>query len=206
MLSPTAWAEEHCFSPSMEVYMMFSRWANSVNRVLGFSPAHGRARRRTIPKRTQLAIEAREDHCLLSSPGSTFATGPLVEVSNPDLLANGRRPATTSRPSGVCPTARLAPRRVASSAAAALRNSPRRQGPQVRPCPSRRYHGWCRRSPAIDHQSTGFTGCSRIGVQMRRPITSLPILGDDRRVAGGRPPARILANPRLCFAFHPWRA
>jgi hypothetical protein len=71
----------------MEVYMMFSRWANSVNRVLGFSPAHRRDRRQTIPKRTQLAIEALEDRCLLSGPGSTFTPGPLVEISNPDPLA-----------------------------------------------------------------------------------------------------------------------
>jgi hypothetical protein len=72
----------------MEVYLMFSRWANSVNRVLGFPPAQRRARRQTIPQRTRLAIEALEDRCLLSGPGSTFTTGPLVEVSNPDPLAN----------------------------------------------------------------------------------------------------------------------
>jgi hypothetical protein len=70
----------------MEVSMMFSRWANSVNRVLGFLPAQRSARRQTIPQRTQLAIEALEDRCLLSGPGSTFTTGPLVEISNPDPL------------------------------------------------------------------------------------------------------------------------
>src|SRR5262249_8196733 len=86
--SQTAWADEHRFSPSMEVYMMFSRWAKSVNRVFGFPPAHRRARRQTTLKRTQPAIEALEARYLLSGPGSTFTTGPLVEISNPDPLAN----------------------------------------------------------------------------------------------------------------------
>jgi hypothetical protein len=48
ILSQTAWAEERCFSPALEVYVMFSRWAKIVNRVLGFPPAHRRAGRRPV--------------------------------------------------------------------------------------------------------------------------------------------------------------
>jgi hypothetical protein len=67
ILAQTAWAEERCFSPSLEVRIMFSRSANIVNRVLGLPPLPRRARRQTTPQRARPAIEALEDRCLPSS-------------------------------------------------------------------------------------------------------------------------------------------
>jgi probable HAF family extracellular repeat protein len=64
---------------------MFSRWANIVNRVFGFPPAHRRVRLRTVPRRTRPTIEALEDRCLLSS----YTVTDLGTFGGPDSFAAG---------------------------------------------------------------------------------------------------------------------
>jgi probable HAF family extracellular repeat protein len=74
---------------------MFSRWANSVNRVLGFPPVHRRTPHHTTPQRTRPTIEVLEDRCLLSSynvteitaygggyPPPTYRQGPVSAINN----------------------------------------------------------------------------------------------------------------------------
>lgn len=62
--------------------MLSSLWSRRIN--VPHPVPRRRARRRSV----QVQVELLEDRCLLSSPGSTFTTGPLVLLSNPDPLAH----------------------------------------------------------------------------------------------------------------------